>query len=122
MDDRIVKLMRLAVDAAASDGEASSAWTKVLSLIRKEKLTYAKLMEAITPPSRAAYWQSPQRRGPDYGWAGEMIMPFGKHKGKRLRTIVEEDIGYLRWCLRADAIRSYDLRQAVKEIFERVGR
>lgn len=49
-------------------------------------------------------------------------MPFGKHKGKRLRTIADEDIGYLRWALRAGAVRSYDLRQAIEEIFDRVGR
>lgn len=45
----------------------------------------------------------------------DVTMPFGKHKGKRLGDLVDEDPGYLDW-LQTTEIRSPRLAEAVAEI------
>jgi len=43
----------------------------------------------------------------------EMLMPFGKYKGRSLGWIAKHDVRYLDWLMDAD-IRSPELRKAVK--------
>lgn len=48
----------------------------------------------------------------------DVEMPFGKHKGKTLSVILDEDPRYLDWLRDAD-IRSSSLRAAVDEMNEK---
>ena len=45
----------------------------------------------------------------------DVVMPFGKHKGKRLGVLLDEDPGYLDWLQTTD-ITSQALAIAVAEI------
>lgn len=48
------------------------------------------------------------------------LMDFGKHKGKTVDTIAEQDPGYLLWCLREGVIRLPDgARQVLEENLQR---
>lgn len=68
---------------------------------------------------RAESYRRPQAAGPQADDRGErrvedVVMPFGKHKGKTLGDILVADPAYLDWV--QDKLTSRNLAEAVKEM------
>src|SRR5690242_10663000 len=76
-------LIRLALDKAAAPGEIENSGAKLMLLLRRR---------GVEPEEVLAY--SIHAPDPNAFAFGEILMPFGKYKGLRLREI---DPGYLRW-------------------------
>jgi hypothetical protein len=79
-------LIRLALDPAAAPGEIENSGAKLMLLLRRR---------GVEPEEFLRY--SISSSDPQAYSFGEILMPFGRNKGLRLREI---DPGYLRWvCL-----------------------
>jgi uncharacterized protein (DUF3820 family) len=76
-------LIRLGLDPAAAEGEIHNCGSKLMLLLRRR---------GVEPEEIFQY--SIQSSDPQAYSFGEILMPFGKNKGLRLREI---DPGYLRW-------------------------
>ena len=99
------KILILAMDHKAADGEYSNAAVKFVNLLRKRFKDGHELVKDLeTLPEREP------SAGNKYG---EFIFPFGKHKGKALKDI---PISYMTWCL----TEIPDLWPATKMAIERV--
>jgi hypothetical protein len=97
------KLVRLALDCAASEGEIHNS---ALALIRSLRARGVR-PEAIITGAELEERQAPSLR------PGDMLMPFGKHRGRPLRSIPEP---YLLWCLRACDNLQPELKSAIKTV------
>ena len=73
------KVLRLALDRAAADGEIRNSAAALISMWRNRGISAGDVL--IPPPLTT----------PDYGLC---IMPFGKHKGKALKDVPPD---YLEW-------------------------
>ncbi len=80
--EKSAKLLRLALDRAATEPEAVSAF----SLFRRR----------VLGDGSAEFWLTPDRRAPVIDDPGPR-MPFGKHRGRLIRDIAREDRPYLLW-------------------------
>jgi hypothetical protein len=102
LTDKEEKLLRLALDTAAADGEWRNCAHKLLRSWR-ERRVLAEDVVAVpsqTPPPPPP---PPRSSGPDYGLC---TMPWGKHKGKSFRQIPPDYLAWaLRW-IREDATRA----------------
>ena len=49
------------------------------------------------------------------------VMPFGKHEGKRIDAVAEDDPSYLRWYLECDRDRWPELCDYIREELRRRG-
>lgn len=104
LNERELKLWRLALDPAAGEGEIANAAIALLRSLRQRKVSayddhdvrntfggrYRTPPPSPTPPPSAARWYTQS------DWPGTIIMPFGKYAGWRLG---EMDPDYLRWCV-----------------------
>jgi hypothetical protein len=66
--------------------------------------------QIIAPPSRRA-----SRPGVELERAKAKVMPFGKHRGKRLAQVPED---YLQWCLRQCSSLRLALREAIRLVLK----
>ena len=97
------KILRLALNRAASDGEWRAAAVKFISALREARTEPEDILES-------ARSEKAETGGRPY------FMPFGKHKGKTLRDI---PLDYLLWLTENIELR-YPLEAAVmKEIKSR---
>jgi len=80
--DKETKLLRLALDGAATDAEASTAAGLLIHILRRRNVRAEEFTAVATAPRRTV--------------SIETIMPFGKHKGRALSDIPED---YLVWVL-----------------------
>src|SRR6478736_2479209 len=76
-------LIRLALDPAAAPGEIENSGAKLMLLLRRRGIEAEEVLQ-----------YSIQSSDPQAFKFGEILMPFGKNRGLRLREI---DPGYLRW-------------------------
>jgi hypothetical protein len=86
-----MKLLALALDKAAADGEWKNAAVMFIATLRKSGTG----IEALTTPSpRPASSWTPWRAPEPAPWPTSRRMPFGCHKGKRLSDV---PTNYLQW-------------------------
>lgn len=112
--DLLEKLLRRALDPAALDGEAENSALKFILIARREGIGYEQLAAAIAPPARVSRVRRPRvkrRRRPP---ACDLVMSFGRHRGRSLGEIATIHLPYLRWL--ADEIKDPDLRAAAKAV------
>lgn len=80
LTDKARKVLALALDASAAEGEWQSAATMFFGLLRKEGVTFETIMQTVPEPDPQGY----------------EIMTFGKFKGRHIRSVPLE---YLRYAI-----------------------
>lgn len=107
LNDIELKLLRLALDRAAPDGEYSNA---AIMLIRKLRERNATADDLFVQSNRLVEYETAFNHK---GYADDFIMPLGKHKGELLEDI---PVSYLRWALNNCNNIKPNLRNAIKNI------
>lgn len=46
--------------------------------------------------------------------SGDTVLTFGKHKGKTIKEVFEEDNGYIEWMLNTEGFSKYDIINDIK--------
>jgi hypothetical protein len=97
-----VKLLRYATDPSACEGERSNALGRLAVVIERGAVTFDQLAQAIGGGGHPHRRRRRQREhhGPAAGEspaACSVVMPWGKWEGTTLRSIAENDHGYLVW-------------------------
>jgi hypothetical protein len=101
-------LIRLALDPAAAEGEIHNCGAKLMLLLRRRGVEPEEVLQfSIQSSDRQAFH------------FGEILMPFGKNKGLRLREI---DPGYLRWVHENCQDNHEDLCRAIGRYLREVAR
>lgn len=109
MNAKIEKLLRLALDPAATAGEAYNC----LSAVR----TLTGGFDGLVKEFRLLSTAEPRRPQPrhSYNPAEDTTMPFGKFEGETIMDIARENPGYLRWCLKNIESLDDELRAVIQE-------
>lgn len=113
LKERLIKLLRLAVNPGALDAEAMAAF----SAVRKTGVTWEALVAVVADYSETN-GEGPRKR-PEWF---DRKLNFGKHKGKHLGLIVKEDPDYMEWILdnaRIGETLRRDIEEAVRWNWER---
>jgi uncharacterized protein (DUF3820 family) len=97
------KLIRLGLNESAEPGEVRNSAVKLLESLRRRGMR----PEALILGSQL---QAPLRSDTTLVMARRRVMPFGRHKGRRLDVI---EPSYLRWTLRECSNLSLGLREAI---------
>jgi hypothetical protein len=103
LTEKEIKLLRLSLDKGASSPERANAAAKlVASLVARGVDSYT--IESALASTKVSY----NRNSPEV-LLGEMLLDFGKHKGKRLKSVPHD---YLIWCLEYYGNLSRPMRRA----------
>lgn len=94
------KLLALALDSAAHDGEWKNAAVMFVASLRKAGTTAQDITSAAPSPPPSPQWYRGSSCHPD----SAVRMPFGKHKGAMLRDIPTD---YLEWLFNSAKLRPY---------------
>jgi hypothetical protein len=92
--DKEIKLLRLSLDKGASPAERANAAAKLVASLVSHGVDGYCVEEAL---SKSQVIEAPRynRHSPEV-LLGEMLLDFGKHKGKKLKNVPHD---YLRWTL-----------------------
>jgi uncharacterized protein (DUF3820 family) len=101
------KLLRLALDPGARGNEITTSAEKLINHLRARGVLAAEVFSSPAPPRRAV--------DNTLANAHAMIMPFGKHRNKRLGDI---PLSYLRWVENNCDNASPRLRKAISIILD----
>jgi uncharacterized protein (DUF3820 family) len=93
-DPRIEKLLRLALDPAAPDGEAKAAALRILHLARTAGVTAEQVLAGVS----AVPGDDDSDDVESCPWWEDVVLPFGKYKGETIGDVMRENPGYIRWC------------------------
>lgn len=107
--DLAVKLLAVAVDASAGEGEALNAASKFVQIVRRERLGLDDLRDFFRADH--AFTFDPPPAPP----ACRVEMPFGKYAGVTLSEIAENDPCYLAWAVEHLYSRE-DIRRACEVV------
>jgi len=105
LSPRQAKLLRLALDSAAPDGETLAALTKLRADLREHGPDPHDLVDALETAGFALPEEAlpPVPSKPDYGLCR---IPFGKNKGELFMNVAPYELRRLReWCLSTDAAK-----------------
>ncbi len=102
-DETLQKLLRLALDPAASEGEIHNASILIVDIARKRGMDKNAFLQAIGIQTTT--------EGFDYR---DIRLDFGKHRGKTVGDIMHIDPGYLYWCNENATHISYAMTKAIK--------
>jgi uncharacterized protein (DUF3820 family) len=102
------KLIRLGLNEAAEPGEIANASLKLIESLRRRGMRPEVLI-------LGSQLQPPLQPGTALAIARRRVMPFGRHRGRRLDAI-EPD--YLKWALRECSCLSLGLREAIKIVLQ----
>jgi uncharacterized protein (DUF3820 family) len=105
------KLIWLGLDKSAEPGEVRNSAVKLLESLRRRGMR----PEALILGSQL---QPPLRSDTTLAMARRRVMPFGKHRGRRLDAI---EPSYLRWALRECSNLSLGLREAILIVLSKGG-
>ncbi len=94
---KVAAMIWLAIDPRTAEAEAIAA----LLGIRRMKVSLDELKLAL---GNAAIRETVVERVPEFI---DPVMPFGKHKGKRLSAISKEAPGYLAWILDNTEVKEF---------------
>jgi hypothetical protein len=97
MNPQAEKILRLALDTAATDGEAESAAVMLIRNWRASGVTAEDILGQTTSARLPA-----------------KVMPFGQYKGASIAAIEREDPEYLQWVLATCTRRRQGLRRAIE--------
>jgi len=90
---QVEKILKIALDPSAGDGEAENAAKMAVRVARKSGLRFDDLFPTTTII----------QEGPQYPMSPppscDILMPYGKHKGRTLGDIAQQNPGYLNWWL-----------------------
>jgi hypothetical protein len=106
--ERAAKILRLALDPAAADGEWRNAAVMFVGILRQNGIA----VDSFTDEPR-------HHRPPDPPWRSSgyaVRMPFGKHKGEPLDDIATD---YLQWLINTATNLRPPLRRAIVMELER---
>jgi len=107
LTNKEIKLLRLSLDKGASPPERANAAAKlVASLVSRGVDGYA--IESALSSRKVVEVPSYNKHSPEV-LLGEMLLDFGKHKGKKLKHVPHD---YLCWCLEDYGNLSRPMRQA----------
>jgi hypothetical protein len=102
--DRLKKLLAYALDPAASDGELENAGLKALREARRLGLNLNGLAVALAPQAGRIVYRDVVQVTVEYRDRivyrvppGDMVLPFGKYRGRTLAEVFAENPGYVRW-------------------------
>lgn len=99
LDDMCEKLLRLALDPGAGEGEARNAWMLLLKRAKASKVEAQAVIESLrTMPSvvtKVVKVPVPDPNKP-FPWEG-VRMPFGKYRGWSIGQIARHFPDYLYW-------------------------
>lgn len=109
---KVLKLLALALDASAHDGESHNA---AVAAIREMRRSGLKLRDLGIEERRIVEVEKTYEP-----WWAVVEMPFGKHKGKRLGSIAEDNPDYLVW-IGANVELHGTLAEAIGAALEAVG-
>ena len=109
----IVRLLKLAFDQAAPEGEASAAAQKAVIIAKQNGVDFHALGQHLVP-------SNDNRRLPAAVAAHEIRMPFGKYCGQTLGAILENHPDYLHWVLRECSRTSPALCQRIAALLSSV--
>ncbi|MFN0127833.1 MAG: hypothetical protein ACKV19_14225 [Verrucomicrobiales bacterium] len=101
------KLLAMAFDPDADDAEAAAAFRAARRLAHSTGQTWCSIV--ANAPSSPFILSPPPRRP-----ATAPMMPFGRHKGRLLSELAEENPKYLQWLLDLPDLKS-PLRRAISE-------
>ena len=109
--DKVKKLLVLAFNTGAAEGESENALRMAIRIARENKITAYELFgQSGTSESVST--------APTYEDIPALKMPFGKHKDKTIRWIAEEDTDYLYWLHSEAYIQKEALRLAIAMAFK----
>lgn len=97
------KLIWLMLDQAAQPGEIQNSALALAQSLRRRGLRPETLIRGSRPESAPGVDTT-------LAMARRRVMPFGRHRGRRLEAI---EPGYLRWALRECSNLSLGLREAI---------
>jgi hypothetical protein len=113
LTEKEIKLLRLGLDKAASPAERANAATKlVTSLVSRGVDGYA--IESALASTKVVEVPLYNKHSPEV-ILGEMLVDFGKHKGKKLKNVPHS---YLQWCLSDCGNLSRPMRRAFTQWLE----
>lgn len=132
-NQKLIKILRLAVDSRTSEPEAMAAFSAVRKLRHGwDGLVYAVVEYAATNlegPKNGRVHRAPKPE-PEVETVSEdeiksqtwrfREMPFGKHKGKNLDRILDEDRDYLEWLIDNVKLKGTlkdDIQSALDSVF-----
>ncbi|MGA2498235.1 MAG: hypothetical protein ABSH20_10865 [Tepidisphaeraceae bacterium] len=110
---RLRKLLAIALDPAAVDGEAENAGVRAVKEARRLGLTLSDFFPAPTQPV-ILYRDRPEPA--DFG----PPIQFGKYKGESIRKIARDDPDYLEWVLENCERLGKRTRSVIEEALEGV--
>jgi hypothetical protein len=100
------KLLRLALDSGAADGESLNALSKLRDSLRANGPDPHELVDALTSAGFALQEEAPlppASTKPDYGLCR---IPFGKNKGQLFMDTAPYELRRLReWCMQTDVVK-----------------
>ena len=104
---RIEKLLRLALDSAASEHEADTAASMLIRHLRASRMTYEDFIVHLGAPAPKT------KRAPV---KPDVVMPFGKYKGESIGWLLANNPNYLWWVLDNCDKAPPSLRSAIESI------
>jgi hypothetical protein len=100
------KLMRLALDSGAADGEALNALSKLRENLKQHGPDPHELVDALQSAGFAMPEEAPLPPTPVKPNYGLCVIPFGKKKGQLFMDSSPYELRRLReWCLATDAAK-----------------
>ena len=113
LSEKEQKLLRLALDKAATSGESDNA---AIALIRSMRTRGA---DPYEPAALRVAREIRKAEVKKTDWPGSIVLEFGKHKGKALGQVPPD---YLRWALGEFGPQRKELKKAIVILLDELSR